>query len=86
MKDHLTEKTKRQESQQVKDADDNYVDYYNSEHYVWDLAYLSSNKYYMFVTAGKYPLEIPNPPRSPVVEKKPEELEQKKDLKCRGIS
>lgn len=55
------------------------MDYYNNERYVWDLAYLSPNEYYKFVTTGKYPLDIPNPPKPPVIEKKPEELGKKKD-------
>lgn len=80
MKHHLMERIgKAKKFQQVKDAVDDYIDYYNNERYVWELAYLSPNEYYRFVTTGKYPLEIPNPPKPPVIEKKPEELGQKKD-------
>lgn len=28
---------------------------------------------------GKYPLDIPNPPKPPIIEKQPEELGKKKD-------
>lgn len=43
------------------------------------MANLSSNEYYKFVMTGKYPLDISNPPKPPVIEKKPEELGKKKD-------
>ena len=55
------------------------MDYYNNERYVWDLAYLSPNEYYKFVMTGKYPLDIPNPPKPPIIEKQPEELGKKMD-------
>lgn len=55
------------------------MDYYNNERYVWELAYLSPNEYYKFVTTGRYPLDIPHPPKPPVIEKRPEELGKKKD-------
>lgn len=80
MKDHLMERIEgAKKFQQIQAAVDDYMDYYNNERYVWDLAYLSPNEYYKFVTTGKYPLEIPNPPKPPVIEKKPEELGKKKD-------
>ena len=40
--------------QQIKDTVDDYMNYYNNERYVWDLAYLSPNEYYKFVMTGKY--------------------------------
>ena len=80
MKDHLMERIENAKKyQQIKEAVDDYMDYYNNERYVWDLAYLSQNEYYEFVTTGKYPLDIPNPPKPPVIEKQPEELGKKKD-------
>ena len=80
MKDHLMERIeKATKFQHVKDVVDDYIDYYNNERYVWDLAYLSPNEYYKFVMTGKYPLDIPNPPKPPVIEKKAEELGKKKD-------
>ena len=81
MKDHLMERivdTKKFE--QIKIAVDDYMDYYNNERYVWDLAYLSPNEYYQFVTTGRYPLEIPHPPKTLVIQKKPEELGKKKEF------
>ena len=65
--------------EQVKDAIDDFIDYYNNERYQWDLAKLSPNEYYEFVKTGIYPLAIPNPPKLPVIEKKPEELGKKKE-------
>ena len=80
MKDHLMERIEDSKKyQQIKDAVDDYMDYYNNDRYVWDLAYLSPNEYYKFVMTGKYPLDIPNPPKPPVIEKQPEELGKKKD-------
>ena len=41
----------------VKKVIDDYMDYYNNERYQWQLAKLSPNEYYKFVTTGVYPLE-----------------------------
>ena len=80
MKDHLMERIdKAIKFYQVKEAVDDYMDYYNNERYVWDLAYLSPNEYYQFWVTGKYPLDIPKSPKPPMIEKKTEELGQKKD-------
>jgi transposase InsO family protein len=80
MKDHLMERIEgAKEFEHIQTAVDDYMDYYNNERYVWDLAYLSPNEYYKFVTTGRYPLDVPNPPKPPVIEKKPEELGQRKD-------
>ena len=38
-----------------------WTDYYNKERYQWDLAKLSPNEYYKYITTGEYPLTIPNP-------------------------
>ena len=49
--------------EQVKLKIDDYMDYYNTDKYQWDLCKLSPNEYYNFVTTGKYPIEgIPSPP------------------------
>lgn len=78
MKDHLMERiADATEFEQIKAAVDDYMDYYNNERYVWELAYLSPNEYYKFVTTGKYPLNIPHPPKPPVIKKQPEELGKK---------
>ena len=79
MKDHLMERiSKATKFEQVQVAVDDYMDYYNNERYVWDLAYLSPNEYYDFVMTGIYPLYIPNKPKAPTIEKKPTELGIKK--------
>jgi len=41
---------------------DNWMDYYNNERYHWQLAKLSPNEYYQFITTGIYPLPVKNPP------------------------
>ena len=75
MKDHIKQKladcTKYSE---VLAIVDDYVDYYNNQRYQWHLAKLSPNEYYNFVTTGEYPLDIPNTPTLPIIQKKPEEL------------
>ncbi|MBP3896225.1 MAG: IS3 family transposase [Mogibacterium sp.] len=78
MKDHLLPRIEgATRYSQIEAAVDDYMDYYNNEYYMWDLAYLSPNEYYEFVTTGVYPLDIPNPPKPPVIEKLPEELGKK---------
>ena len=79
MKDHLSDRIAEcTRFDQVKYHVDDYMDYYNNDRYVWELAYLSPNEYYKFVTTKRYPLNIPNPPKSSVIEKMPEELGKKK--------
>lgn len=46
------------EFSQVQKAIDDYMDYYNNDRYQWDLAKLSPNEYYDFVTTGVYPLDL----------------------------
>ena len=78
MKDHLLPRIEgATRFSQIEVAVDDYMDYYNNEYYLWNLAYLSPNEYYEFVTTGGYPLDIPNPPKPPVIEKLPEELGKK---------
>lgn len=48
---------------------------------MWDLAYLLPNEFYDYVMTGKYPLNIPNPPKSPSYDKKPEDLGKKEEWK-----
>lgn len=36
---------------------DDWMEYYNSERYQWQLAKLSPNEYYGYITTGIYPLE-----------------------------
>lgn len=75
MKDHIRDKlAAAYEYSEVKAIVDDYMDYYNNERYQWHLAKLSPNEYYKFVTTGEYPLDVPNAPASPVIEKNPSEL------------
>jgi len=45
---------------------DDWMDYYNTERYQWQLAKLSPDEFYNYVTTGAYLLPIDPPP--PVVE------------------
>ena len=47
---------------EVKQIIDDWIDYYNNERYQWQLAKLSPNEYYKYITTGVYPLDIPNIP------------------------
>lgn len=40
----------------VKVIIDDWIDYYNTERYQWNLARLSPNEYYQYITTGVYPL------------------------------
>ena len=41
---------------EVKAIIDDWIDYYNNERYQWQLAKLSPDEYYEYVTTGIYPL------------------------------
>ena len=41
----------------VKEVIDDYMDYHNNERYQWQLAKLSPNEYYEYLTTGVYPLK-----------------------------
>lgn len=43
---------------QVKEIIDDWMDYYNNDRYQWQLAKLSPNEYYDYVTTGIYPINI----------------------------
>lgn len=75
MKDHISEKVAAcTEFLEVKAIVDDYMDYYNSRRYQWELAKLAPNEFYQFYTTGVYPLDIPNKPELPVPSKSAEEL------------
>lgn len=40
----------------VKAVIDDWIDYYNNDRYQWQLAKLSPNEYYQYITTGEYPL------------------------------
>lgn len=45
------------EFREVKEIIDDWMDYYNNERYQWNLAKLSPNEYYEYITTGTYPLK-----------------------------
>lgn len=42
---------------EIKTVIDDWIDYYNNERYQWQLAKLSPNEYYKYITTGIYPLK-----------------------------
>ena len=46
---------------EVKAIIDDWMDYYNNERYQWQLAKLSPNEYYEYITTGSCPLCLPAP-------------------------
>lgn len=46
---------------QVKRIIDDWMDYYNTERYQWQLAKLAPDEYYRYITTGVYPLSIKEP-------------------------
>lgn len=78
MKDYIKDDLeKATEFEEVKAIVDNYISYYNNDRYQWDLAKLSPNEYYEFITTGVYPLDVDNTPELPVIRKKASELGKK---------
>ena len=58
MKDHIEHRLKEcTEFSDVKAIIDDWMDYYNNERYQWELAKLSPNEYYEYITTGIYPLK-----------------------------
>ncbi len=58
MKDYIEDKLKScMTYEEVKMVIDDWMDYYNSDRYQWELAKLSPNEYYQYVTTGIYPLK-----------------------------
>lgn len=75
MKDHVKKKIAAAVSfEEVKAIVDDYMDYYNNERYQWELAKLSPNEFYQFVTTGVYPLDIPKMPEVPTLKRRACEL------------
>jgi len=48
----------------IKRVINDWADYYNNERYQWELAKLSPNEYYDYISTGKYPLDIHVPKTS----------------------
>ena len=58
MKDHIEHRLKDcTEFLAVKAVIDDWMDYYNNERYQWELAKLSPNEYYEYITTGIYPIK-----------------------------
>ena len=59
MKDELSLEISKWESfEDVKISIDHWMDYYNNDRYQWDLAKLSPNEYFNFISTGVYPLAM----------------------------
>ena len=59
MKDELASEISGWASfEDVKASIDRWMDYYNNDRYQWDLAKLSPNEYYNYITPGEYPGEM----------------------------
>ena len=56
MKDEI-DLSKCKEFSELKAIIDDWMDYYNNERYQWQLAKLSPNEYYEYITTGIYPLK-----------------------------
>lgn len=67
MKDEIMDKIALAESfADAKAIIDDYIDYYNNDRGQWQLAKLSPNEYYRYITTGQYPL-ISHDNSTPVV-------------------
>lgn len=65
MKDEL-DVSECETMEEAKAKIDAYIEYYNYDRYQWHLCKLSPSEYYRFVTTGKYPLDVANPPPIPI--------------------
>lgn len=80
MKDHIRQELAHcTEFHEVKSVVDKYIDYYNNRRYQWELAKLAPNEFYDFYTTRVYPLDIPTKPLPPIIDKKPDELGDRKN-------
>ena len=58
MKDHIEHRLKEcTEFADIEIIIDDWMDYYNNERYQWELAKLSPNEYYEYITPGIYPIK-----------------------------
>ncbi len=65
MKDEI-DLSKCRDFSDVKYKIDDWIDYYNNDRYQWQLAKLSPNEFYQFITTGIYPLAVNNIPEAKV--------------------
>ena len=62
MKDHIMDKIAAAECfEEAKDIIDDYMDFYNNDNGIWELAKLTPNEYYEYCITGIYPLLKYNP-------------------------
>ena len=62
MKDHIMDKIATAESfEEAKVIIDDYMDFYNNDNGIWELAKLTPNEYYEYCITGIYPLKKYNP-------------------------
>ena len=58
MKDHIGGKIKESTTySEILAIVDDWMDYYNNDRYQWELAKLSPNEYYQYITTGIYPIK-----------------------------
>lgn len=58
MKDHIGERIKEcTKYSEIAAIIDDWMDYYNNDRYQWELAKLSPNEYYQYITTGIYPIK-----------------------------
>lgn len=58
MKDEIGEELRCCQSfEQVESVIDDWMEYYNNERYVWDLAKLAPNEFYEYLRTGEYPIK-----------------------------
>ena len=58
MKDHVGDRIKECTTyREVVVIIDDWMDYYNNDRYQWELAKLSPNEYYKYITTGIYPIK-----------------------------
>ena len=70
MKDHIGSKIKESTTySEILAIVDDWMDYYNDDRYQWELARLSPNEYYQYITTGIYPIKG----RIPVADRDDEE-------------
>ncbi len=63
MKDHIGVRIKECTTyREVLGIIDDWMDYYNKDRYQWELAKLSPNEYYKYITTGIYPIKGRKPP------------------------
>ena len=63
MKEHIGDRIKECTTyRDVLAIIDDWMDYYNNDRYQWELAKLSPNEYYKYITTGIYPIKGREPP------------------------